>query len=72
MAILQKDLFRNQTLVSMAILLRGLVLIGDVKQPILLVTDLGLEEETVTRLTRVGFDVIGHLKWLSSLGSRRI
>jgi hypothetical protein len=42
-------------------------LIGDVKQPILLVTDLGLEEETVTRLTRVGFDnVIGHLKWLSS------
>jgi hypothetical protein len=33
---------------------------GDVKQPILLVTDLGLEEETVTRLTRVGFDnVIG-------------
>jgi hydroxyacylglutathione hydrolase len=38
-------------------------LIGDVKQPILLVTDLGLEEETVTRLTRVGFDnVIGHLK----------
>jgi hydroxyacylglutathione hydrolase len=38
-------------------------LIGDVNQPILLVTDLGLEEETVTRLTRVGFDnVIGHLK----------
>lgn len=38
-------------------------LIGDVKQPILLVTDLGLEEETVTRLTRVGFDnVIGHLE----------
>jgi hydroxyacylglutathione hydrolase len=38
-------------------------LISDVKQPILLVTDLGLEEETVTRLTRVGFDnVIGHLK----------
>jgi glyoxylase-like metal-dependent hydrolase (beta-lactamase superfamily II)/rhodanese-related sulfurtransferase len=38
-------------------------LIGDVKQPILLVTDLGLEEETVTRLARVGFDnVIGHLK----------
>jgi len=38
-------------------------LIGDVKQPILLVTDLGMEEETVTRLTRVGFDnVIGHLK----------
>ncbi|WP_310556946.1 MBL fold metallo-hydrolase [Flavobacterium sp.] len=38
-------------------------LIGDVKQPILLVTDLGVEEETVTRLTRVGFDnLIGHLK----------
>ena len=38
-------------------------LIGDVKQPILLVTDLGLEEETVTRLTRVGFDnLIGHLE----------
>lgn len=39
-------------------------LIGDVKQPILLVTDLGMEEETVTRLTRVGFDnLIGHLKY---------
>jgi hydroxyacylglutathione hydrolase len=38
-------------------------LIGDVKQPILLVTDLGMEEETVTRLTRVGFDnLIGYLK----------
>lgn len=38
-------------------------LIADVKQPILLVTDLGMEEETVTRLTRVGFDnLIGHLK----------
>ncbi len=38
-------------------------LIGDVKQPILLVTDLGTEEETVTRLTRVGFDnLVGHLK----------
>jgi hypothetical protein len=35
----------------------------DVKQPILLVTDDGKEEETVTRLSRVGFDhVIGHLK----------
>jgi hypothetical protein len=44
-------------------------LIGDVKQPILLVTDLGLEEETVTRLTRVGFDnVIGHLKMAFKLG----
>jgi len=39
-------------------------LIGDVKQPILLVTDLGKEEETITRLTRVGFDnLIGHLKY---------
>jgi rhodanese-related sulfurtransferase len=38
-------------------------LIVDVKQPILLVTDEGNEEETVTRLSRVGFDhVIGHLK----------
>ncbi len=33
-------------------------LIADVKQPILLVTDLGMEEETITRLTRVGFDNI--------------
>ena len=39
-------------------------LIGDVKQPILLVTDLGIEEETVTRLTRVGFDnLIGYLEY---------
>lgn len=38
-------------------------LVGDVKQPILLVTEIGMEEETVTRLTRVGFDnIIGHLK----------
>ena len=38
-------------------------LIVDVKQPILLITDLGKEEESVTRLSRVGFDnVIGHLK----------
>ena len=38
-------------------------LIVDVKQPILLVTDIGKEEEAVTRLSRVGFDnVIGHLK----------
>ena len=37
-------------------------LIGDVKQEILLVTDPGKEEETVTRLARVGFDnVIGYL-----------
>lgn len=38
-------------------------LIKDVKQPLLLITELGQEEETVTRLSRVGFDsVIGHLK----------
>ena len=38
-------------------------LIGDVKQPLLLITEEGKEEETVTRLTRVGFDnIIGHLK----------
>ncbi len=38
-------------------------MIGDVKQAIVLVTELGQEEETVTRLTRVGFDnIIGHLQ----------
>ncbi len=38
-------------------------LIGDVKHAILLVTEPGEEEETVTRLTRVGFDhIVGHLK----------
>jgi len=38
-------------------------MIIDVKQPILLVTEDGKEEETLTRLSRVGFDsVIGHLK----------
>lgn len=37
-------------------------LIVDVKQPIILVTKAGEEEETVTRLARVGFDnVIGYL-----------
>ena len=47
-------------------------LIVDVKQPILLVADLGKEEESVTRLSRVGFDnVMGHLKggfaaWLAA------
>ena len=47
-------------------------LIVDVKQPLLLVTDEGKEEETVTRLSRVGFDnILGHLKggfaaWLSA------
>lgn len=47
-------------------------MIVDVKQPILLVTDPGREEEAVTRLSRVGFDhVIGHLKggfpaWMES------
>jgi rhodanese-related sulfurtransferase len=38
-------------------------MIGDVNQPILLVTDAGSEEEAVTRLSRVGFDnVLGHLQ----------
>jgi len=38
-------------------------LIVDVKQPLLLVTDAGKEEESVTRLSRVGFDnVVGHLQ----------
>lgn len=38
-------------------------MIVDVKQPLLLVTDEGKEEETVTRLSRVGFDnQLGHLK----------
>ena len=38
-------------------------LIKDVKQPILLITEVGMEEEVVTRLSRVGFDnIIGHLK----------
>jgi hydroxyacylglutathione hydrolase len=47
-------------------------MIIDVKQPILLVTNEGEEEEVVTRLSRVGFDnVLGHLKggyqaWLAS------
>lgn len=38
-------------------------LIVDVKQSLLLITDPGREEETVTRLSRVGFDnILGHLK----------
>ncbi|GIZ08615.1 rhodanese-like domain-containing protein [Flavobacterium sp. UMI-01] len=38
-------------------------LIEDVKQPIILVTAPGKEEETVTRLSRVGFDnIVGHLE----------
>lgn len=38
-------------------------LIADVKQPILLVTPAGAEEEAVTRLSRVGFDnTLGFLK----------
>jgi len=47
-------------------------LIVDVKQPLLLVTDEGMEEESVTRLSRVGFDnILGHLKggfaaWLAA------
>ena len=47
-------------------------LIANVNQPIVLVTDIGKEEETLTRLSRVGFDaVLGHLKggfdaWISA------
>jgi hydroxyacylglutathione hydrolase len=47
-------------------------MIIDVKQPILIVTNVGEEEEVVTRLSRVGFDnILGHLKggydaWLVS------
>ena len=38
-------------------------LIADVKQPIILVTEKNQEEESVTRLSRVGFDnLIGHLE----------
>lgn len=38
-------------------------LIADVKQPIILVTEAGQEEESVTRLSRVGFDNLrGHLE----------
>lgn len=38
-------------------------LIADVKQPIVLITNQGSEEESVTRLSRVGFDnILGHLK----------
>jgi len=46
--------------------------IGDVKTPILLITDEGRELETVTRLTRVGVDhLLGHLSggfaaWMSA------
>lgn len=37
-------------------------LIADVRQPIILVTEIDQEEETVTRLSRVGFDnILGHL-----------
>jgi hydroxyacylglutathione hydrolase len=37
-------------------------LIANVKQPIIIVSEVGQEEETVTRLSRVGFDnLIGHL-----------
>ncbi len=38
-------------------------MIVEVKQPLLLVTDQGTEEEAITRLSRVGFDnVLGYLK----------
>ncbi len=37
-------------------------LIADVNQPVILVTEPGFEEESVTRLSRVGFDnIVGHL-----------
>ncbi|MFM9988362.1 MBL fold metallo-hydrolase [Flavobacterium sp.] len=47
-------------------------LIADVNQPILIVSEVGKEEETITRLSRVGFDnLLGHLKggfetWINS------
>ncbi len=47
-------------------------LIANVNQPLLLVTEIGQEEETVTRLARVGFDnQLGHLaggysSWLNA------
>jgi glyoxylase-like metal-dependent hydrolase (beta-lactamase superfamily II)/rhodanese-related sulfurtransferase len=47
-------------------------MVGDVNQPILIVAAEGVEEEVITRLTRVGFDnVVGFLKggfssWLES------
>jgi hydroxyacylglutathione hydrolase len=38
-------------------------LIADVRQPIVLVTEIDQEEEAVTRLSRVGFDnILGHLE----------
>jgi glyoxylase-like metal-dependent hydrolase (beta-lactamase superfamily II)/rhodanese-related sulfurtransferase len=38
-------------------------LIANVNQPIILITEIGKEEETVTRLSRVGFDnLVGHLE----------
>lgn len=37
-------------------------MIGDVKQPVLLISEEGKEEETITRLSRVGFkNVLGYL-----------
>ena len=44
-------------------------LIADVKQPLLLVAPEGREEETITRLSRVGFDhTLGFLKEVSLRG----
>jgi hydroxyacylglutathione hydrolase len=38
-------------------------LVANVKQPILIICEVGQEEETVTRLSRVGFDnLLGHLE----------
>ena len=48
------------------------VLIGDINQQILLVTEVGFEQETITRLMRVGFDnILGYLdrgfqSWLNA------
>ncbi len=47
-------------------------LIGNVNQPLIIITEIGAEEETITRLARVGFDnLIGYLEggfesWLKS------
>jgi hypothetical protein len=45
-------------------------LIADVKQPIILVTEIGQEEESVTRLSRVGFDNLIGLKGGFEAGKR--
>jgi len=48
-------------------------MIGNVAQPILLVTPEGREEETVTRLARVGFDnTLGYLKGGIEAGKKQV